>query len=204
MPKRTPLRAIAVTSAAAWHAVRGVEHRLAGRHRQVEEEMIVAGDERRALRAAASLRQPGLQRRRREALEEQRRARPRCGCGTRRPCAAPARSAASARSGRACAARPASAGASVVAIHCRRSITSVPLAPKRSTLPRPSFRLRVGAVAAVGVLDDPHRHRRADDPGHRPDRAVMVAGRVLRSCREPASLRASSASPPSLRTGSRR
>ena len=34
----------------------------------------------------------------------------------------------------------------------------------------------VGAVAGRRVLDDEQRHRRADDPGHRADRAVVVAG----------------------------
>ena len=39
-------------------------------------------------------------------------------------------------------ARPAaSAGRSVFAIQRKRSITSAPLAPKRSALPRPSFKL---------------------------------------------------------------
>ena len=43
-------------------------------------------------------------------------------------------------------------------------------------LAEPLVEVAVGAVAARRVLDDPHRHRRADDAGHRPDRAMMVAG----------------------------
>ena len=34
-----------------------------------------------------------------------------------------------------------SVGARLLAIHCRRAMTSAPFAPKRSTLPRPSFML---------------------------------------------------------------
>ena len=56
------------------------------------------------------------------------------------------------------------------AIQRRRSITSGPLAPKRSTLPSPSLRLQYARLPARPVLDDEHRHRRADDarPSARP------------------------------------
>ena len=59
----------------------------------------------------------------------------------------------------------------------RRSITSGEFAPKRSTLPRPSLRLQNARLPAVGVLHDPHRHRRADDarPSARPRRAGGTA-----------------------------
>src|SRR3990172_3258837 len=58
--------------AAAGDAVRGVEHRLAGRHRDVEEEVVVAGDEfdhrRHVARGRAGLEQRGHQ-----LLDEKRR-----------------------------------------------------------------------------------------------------------------------------------
>ena len=89
-------------------------------------------------------------------------------------------------SGPSFASAAASAGASTSAIQCRRLITSGELAPKRSTLPSPSFRLENARLLPGGVLDDPHRHRRADDAGHRAHGGVVVCRREGdRSARPP-------------------
>ena len=85
-----------------------------------------------------------------------------------------------------------------------RSSTSGEFAPKRSTLPRPSLTLQIGAVAAIGVLDHPDRHRRADDAGHRPDGAVLVARFERDGAGPRPASRRPRASRPSPRTGSRR
>ena len=44
-------------------------------------------------------------------------------------------------------------------------------------LAEPFIQVAEGAVAGRAIADNPHRHRRADDAGHRADRAMMVAGR---------------------------
>ena len=41
--------------------------------------------------------------------------------------------------------------------------------------PQALVEITKGAVTAGGVFDDPHRHRRADDSCHRPDRSMRVA-----------------------------
>ena len=50
MPKSVPLRAIATTIVEPSMSARGVERQLAGGHREVEEEVVVAADEPQALR----------------------------------------------------------------------------------------------------------------------------------------------------------
>ena len=102
--------------------------------------MIVAGDEiddcRDVGRRGARLEQGGAR-----AASRAARTRQRCGCGTSSPmCSACAMSGLTGISPWISNALR-RAGASTFAIHVRRAITSGLLAPKRSTLPRPSFRL---------------------------------------------------------------
>ena len=58
----------------------------------------------------------------------------------------------------------------------RRSIASSASVPNHSVLPAPSLNVEKRARAGPLVLDDPHRHRRRADAGHRADVVVLVAG----------------------------
>ena len=126
--------------AAPWNAVGGIEHRLAGGHREVEKEVIVAGDEvdgggdigRGRIRLQQSRNQPFQEQGRRrdvavvhlvahvQRLRHQR---------------FEIKSAKSLQSGLQASVR------APCPIHLRRSITSGLLAPKRSTRPIPSLKL---------------------------------------------------------------
>ena len=149
MPKSTPLRAIAVTMLLPATPCGGVEHRLARGHRQVEKEVVVAGDEVERCGGIARAVASDVEQRRREPLEEERR---RGGVAVVHLVAhvqrlrhqrlelesaqrLPAPRATSAR-----ASSPSSAGG-----RC----TSGPLAPKRSTLPSPSLRLQKARLPCV-------------------------------------------------------
>jgi len=67
-----------------------------------------------------------------------------------------------------------STGLRVSAIQLSRSITSLPFAPKAQHLAEPFVHVRIGAVAAVGVFHDPHRHGRTDDTAIGTDCCVVV------------------------------
>ena len=102
---------------------------------------------------------------------------PGCACAARRPSAAPARRAPStsigpSRSSSARAAGPRRRGGSA-----GRSTASSSPTPNQSVSPGPSLSVEKRARAAPGVLDDPDRHRRRADAGHRPDVAVLVPAR---------------------------
>ena len=140
MPKFTPLRAMTVTMLLPGTPCGGVAHRLARRHRQVEEEVVVAGDERQRP-AAAPPSSVGGQQRQRQPLEQQpggrgvavvhlvahvqrlRHQRLELGIGQ-------------------AAHRDLHGLKNSLPSQRSRSITSGELAPKRSTLPRPSLRLQ--------------------------------------------------------------
>ena len=160
--------------AAAGNAVRRVRHRLARGHRDVEEEVVVAGDEARARarwrrcrawsRAAASV----------SRLNS-------------RPEAAALRLCSSSPMCSACAISGLRSGVRQTAhrdLHRGEEFGAEPAQPfedvgrigaEAQHLAEALVEIAVGAVAAVGVLHHPDRHRRADDAGHRPDGAVLVA-----------------------------
>ena len=50
-------------------------------------------------------------------------------------------------------------------------------------LAEPFVEVAVGAIARGPVLDDEDRHRRADDPGHRSDGAMVMAGFEIEAAR---------------------
>ncbi len=98
----------------------------------------------------------------------------------------------------------ASAGASVVR-HPPQSIEHIgAVGAEAQHRPEPFVQRREGAVARRRIVDDDHRHRRREDPRHRPDRAVMVTrGEVDRPVARRAA-RPPRRWPPSPRTGRRR
>ena len=64
----------------------------------------------------------------------------------------------------------------MVAIHCNRASTASPVGAEPKRLSEPLVEIRERPAAVLAVAHDPYRHGRADDAGHRPDGAVIVAG----------------------------
>jgi hypothetical protein len=185
--------------AAVRDAVRASSIAFAGRHRQIEEEVIVARDERQRLRELR-LRHRALQRGGHQLLQQQAR------------CRRIAVVAFIAHVQRLCDER----------LQLERSVRGQHFTQRwREHLSHPAQALQhfvsmcaeaqhlaesfvetgKRALAVGAVLDHPHRHRRADDAGHRAHRAVLMAWRKSDCFRRPASLRAcsTSAAQPSYR-----
>ena len=138
-------------------------------------------ERRRAARAAAGCRSPG------------------CACAARRPCCRPCAASPNTSIGPAALEQRArAAGPSSSRKKRSRSIDSSSPTPNHSVRPGPSLSVE-NARAATLVLDDPDRHRRRADAGHRADVVVLVAGleRDLAALEQPRGRLARSGAQPS-------